>query len=418
MSTKELWSIASRAKKVRNTIYGFSGDLKKPYNNDDKSQPNLCIFAVATADSEIGYLFDNGEDEAHQWERIKDYIAHDRHYVYPDRQSDVANMILSLYNGQPMGTKYGRSKCIMSEPRYDDGTKIYDFRKNNLFSADSRISLYSNGYLAHEDNRIRAQFNGHSFLTHYDPILYNGIRTSVTRWKVNHGTRQKEKLANNPMLVGMVSDSDKSTAIAFAEIIYQYSRNVNGLALAGYHPDSTIFARKLIQNHKAIREAGLVCDHLTENRCNNFPWALALIPENLNKHFGERAAIAKPYFFFTVWDAKALIYKVKLGIMDDDVCWERRYSFLSLDEQRDGKFLYKEIFSAFKQKIGSEYTHTDGETYLRQWGDPERAYDTDNPLTAMVDEPTDTYPDALVAYSVHDLDEMPRITQEVTTDAI
>lgn len=407
-SAKELWSITAKHGATQNRIYGFSGSFDKVYDNKDSLE--LCIFSIAAKDKgkEVGYIFDNSSDNAHSWERIRDYIGggHRKYLVYLDDQSTVKNMILSLYSGQPMGTKHGRSKVVMDKPRYimEDGTKIYDLRIGNLYPPTERIPFYSNGYLAYEGKDIRAHFNGRSFFTEYDPLLYAGLYSSVTRWKLNYGTREKEKQNDNPMLVCMVSDFIEEVAIAYAEIIYQYHHNVNGLSLIDPRKDGIGFAQKLIKNHKDMMDAGLVCDHLTENRSNNYSWALAMVPNNFNATFGERSAIAKPWYFYTIWDKRSFCYRVEFGIDDGTRHEERRYSFVTLDERtKDGKYLYKELFSTFRQRIGPECAHTEDETYLRYWGNPERTYNVDNPLVAMSKKPTEAYPYAFSTFSDGDI---------------
>lgn len=97
-----------------------------------------------------------------------------------------------------------------------------------------------------------------------------------------------------------------------------------------------------------------------------------------------------------------------LGFDDGTKHWERRYSFISLDEQIGcEKYLYKEIFKAFKAKIGEDYTQTDDETFLRKWSAPERAYDKDNPLTAKPSALTYIETEAH-SFNKHDLDELPK----------
>lgn len=410
-AVKELWSMASKHGGTNNCIYGFSGAMKTPYQETDN--PILCVLTVAANDREIGFIFNNG-DGAHSWERIRDYICggHRKNTLYMNEMlpTHAQNLILALYNSEPMGTKHGKVKKIMNKPIIvsDDGVELYDFRENNMFPAEKRIPIYKNGYLASEGDLIRAQFNGKAFFTEYDPRLYAGICRSAINWKVNPGTRDKEIKQDNPMLVCMVSDLQQSVAISFAEIVCQYHRNLNGLADIEPRQGGYQFAEKLIANHLELRKNGLVCDHLTENRANNFSWAVAMVPEGLNKNFGNRSAIAKPYFLFTIFDKKRFSYRVALGFDDGTQHWERRYSFIGLDEQRgQEKYLYKEIFKAFKAKIGPDYAQTDGETFLREWSAPERVHDKDNPLTASLSTSTCIEIEAY-SFSKHDLDELPK----------
>lgn len=414
VAVKELWSITAKHGGTQNRIYGFSGGLDKPY--DDAEPPMLCIFSIVATDSgkEMGYIFNNAFEKVHSWARIRDYIGggHRKYLIYLDDQSAVKNMILSLYSGESMGTKHGRSKTIIDKPRYimEDGTEIYDLRIGNLFPPTAHVPMYGNGYLAHEGEDIRAHFNGRSFFTEYDPLLYAGLCASVTRWKLNYGTREKEKQSDNPMLVCMVSDSVESIAISFAEIIYQYHHNVNGISMIDPRKDGVKFAHQLIQNHRDMMDFDLVCDHLTENRANNYSWALAMVPNNLNATFGERSAVAKPYFFYTVWDKKSFCYLVNFGFNDGTHHWHRQYSFLTLyDKTEAGKYLYKEIYSSFRKKINPEYADTEDETYLRYWGDPIRAYDKGNPLTSMLKKSKGTRPYALSSFCGDDIANLPII---------
>lgn len=397
ISTKELWSITAKHGATQNKIYGFSGSLSTPYV--DEESPAMCIFTVESNNKkEIGFIFNNGSDDVHSWKLIMDHIGggHRKHLVYPDDWSAIKNIVLSLYNGQPLNTKHGKSKVIMSKPLYvmDDGTEteIYDFRIGNLYPSTERVPIYRNGYLAHEGNDIRAHFKGKSFFTEYDPLLYAGLCSSVVGWKLNYGTREKEKQRDNPMLVCMVSDFTENVAISFAEIVYQFHHHVNGLSLIDPRKDGIGFARMLIQNHRDMMDAGLVCDHLTEDRLNNFSWALAMIPNNFNATFGERSAIAKPWYFYTIWDKKSFLYRVEFGFDDGTLHEEHRYSFVTLYEQTESKeYLYKKLFSSFCKRIGVECAHTDGDTYLRYWGNPEHAHNANNPLIAMREKPAELY---------------------------
>lgn len=410
-AVKELWSMVSKHGGTINRIYGFSGAMRTPYQEAD--DPILCILTVAAKNREIGFVFNNG-DGAHSWKRIRDYICegHRKNTLYINEMlsTRIQNLILSLYNGEPIGTKHGRVKKIMSEPIIisDDGVELYDFRENNLFPAEKRIPIYKNGYLASEEDHIRAQFNGKAFFTEYDPRLYAGICRSAINWKVNPGTRDKEIEEDNPMLVCMVSDLQQRVAISFAEIVCQYHQNLNGLADIEPRRGGYQFAEKLIANHWELRKNGLVCDHLTEDRANNYSWALAIVPEGLNKNFGNRSAIAKPYFFFTIFDKKSLSYRVTLGFDDGTQHWERRYSFIGLDEQRgQEKYLYKEIFKAFKDKISPTYAQTDGETFLRKWSAPDRVHDKGNLLTATLGA-SPFIETSAYSFNTKDLDELPR----------
>lgn len=399
-AVREFWSCQSKHGDVRNTIYGFSGSFKQVYK--EENDPDYCILSVADDDQETSYLFNNG-DGMQSWERMASYIGgcHRMHIIYPNQHFAAKSMILSLYGGELMGSKHGRTKMIIGEPLYttEDGVDVYDFTRRNLFPAGRCIPLYGNGYLAREGDDIRAQFGGHDFYTEYDLRLYSGLYRSVCRWKTNLGKRPKEIERNNPMLIGMVSDFvEKECAVSFAELVYQYHHCVNGLSLIEPLQDDYQFCRRIRYNHKQISDDKLVCDHLTENRSNNYSWALALIPSELNKRITGRAAIAKPYFFYTVWDEKSGLYKLKLGYDDGTKYWERRYSFTGLDEMvGSGKYLYKEILEIFKKRIGPKYEYTDGDTWLRQWSNPQEAYNPQNPMRIMLKEPA-TYPDALTQF--------------------
>ena len=97
------------------------------------------------------------------------------------------------------------------------------------------------------------------------------------------------------------------------------------------------------------------------------------------------------------------IYKIKLGVNNGQVCWERRYQLENLGELGwqcgDGP-IYTTIFRAFQRRIGKKNSSTTGETCLRKWGNPVYAHDPDNPFVIAGMESLSIYPRAVDQFPV------------------
>jgi hypothetical protein len=205
----------------------------------------------------------------------------------------------------------------------------------------------------------------------------------------------------------------KPVIVSFAEIVGTYFRG---------QIDRNRPIESICENHAALMGKGrekTIYDHLTHNTECNFQWAIAPITETLNKQAQERDKIKPPFYFFTVYDKTIDKYKVKLGVCGFG--WERCYLFDDLmyknpDEDiftprfntgsRKDNTLYIALYERFKNKIGQENVHAET-SYLSYWAKPELAYGEGNILTAMVDEPADTYTPALKGFLEDNWDDMP-----------
>ena len=237
------------------------------------------------------------------------------------------------------------------------------------------------------------------------------MSNTIQGYKVNPGTRPEEKAANNPSLILRVKNGYGPTKdIAFAEIVYQFFSGLDSLREIAETGDWTKTSRKIVQNHFFLSSYNQVCDHLTENRANNYPWAVGMIPQSLNKTIGSRASIGYPYYFLTMRDVHTGIYKIKLGVNNGQVCWERRYQLENLGELGwqcgDGP-IYTTIFRAFQRRIGKKNSSTTGETCLRKWGNPVYAHDPDNPFVIAGMESLSIYPRAVDQFPVDVQDGVP-----------
>ena len=284
--------------------------------------------------------------------------------------------------------------------------------KNIILKLKECLSMKTiDGIIFRENNDLVARIDDHAFYTTYNPLLYEILSNTIQGYKVNPGTRPEEKAANNPSLILRVKNGYGPTKdIAFAEIVYQFFSGLDSLREIAETGDWTKTSRKIVQNHFFLSSYNQVCDHLTENRANNYPWAVGMIPQSLNKTIGSRASIGYPYYFLTMRDVHTGIYKIKLGVNNGQVCWERRYQLENLGELGwqcgDGP-IYTTIFRAFQRRIGKKNSSTTGETCLRKWGNPVYAHDPDNPFVIAGMESLSIYPRAVDQFPVDVQDGVP-----------
>lgn len=268
-----------------------------------------------------------------------------------------------------------------------------------------------NDLIVRKGNDLVIQVNDYAFYTTYDPLLHKVLGNVIRGYKVNQGTRPEEKAADNPALIFRVKNGYGPTKdITFAETVHQFFSGFDSLREIAETEDWIETSRKIVQNHFFLSSYNQVTDHLTENRANNYPWAVGMIPQSLNKTIGSRASIGYPYYFLTMRDTHTGIYKIKLGVNDGQICWERRYQLDSLGELGwqcgDGP-IYSTIFRAFQRRIGKKNISATEETCLRKWGNPAYAHDQDNPFLIMDMEPLSIYPRAVVQFQVDAKDGMP-----------
>lgn len=213
-----------------------------------------------------------------------------------------------------------------------------------------------NDFIVRKGDDLVIQVNDYAFCTTYDPLLHKVLGNVIRGYKVNQGTRPEEKAANNPALIFRVKNGYGPTKdIAFAEIVHQFFSGFDSLREIAETGDWVEMSRKIVQNHFFLSSYNQVCDHMTENRSNNHPWAVGMIPQSLNKSIGSRASIGYPYYFLTMRDTHTGIYKIELGVNDGQICWERRYQLDSLSElgwQCGDGLIYSTIFRAFQRRIG------------------------------------------------------------------
>ncbi len=176
----------------------------------------------------------------------------------------------------------------------------------------------------HKDNDLVIQVNDYAFYTTYDPLLYEVLGNTTRGYKVNPGTRPEEKAADNPALILRVKNGYGQTKdIAFAEIVYQFFSGFDSLREIAETGDWTETSRKIVQNHVFLSSYNQVCDHLTENRANNYPWAVGMMSQSLNKTIGSRASIKIQYYFLTMRDMRTGIYNCALPAKTDTKCREK-----------------------------------------------------------------------------------------------
>lgn len=446
---KELWRIEGKHRigesfeRVQNALYGFTGNPLQPYSQSDQA-PDYCIFTVAdTSGLETGWLFENDMiDDVRIGDRLKAFIENDgkqqvfyrlRNTARTDGKPKISlhDLLYSFRYGMTAEqTRALDVEMIDSVATINIcGVEVFDLTWNNIVSDEklSAVFFSSKGenkvagsilhgkntlcinlpeWLKDEETGERILIPRH-FTTQFDKKL-GRILNVITRggsWVVGCGA-----------LLAVLPGADRKQAfVSFAEIVGTYHRGQIDLS----RPIESI-----VENHTKLMRRGIVYDHMTHNKMNNFPWALAPIPDTLNKQLQGRDKIKPPYYFFTLYDPAVNQYRVKLGFYN---LWERRYLFDDLgyrngedivftlqykptDDVPGKDCLYATVYRKFLDKIGPANRKAKT-SYLSHWADPERAFDPDNMYTAMLDEPVETYRPALEAWieDGENFDDMPMI---------
>lgn len=374
---EELWNRAGKHRKSYNLIYGINKNPFKPYQPN--TTPECFIFVVKNKNGEIGYLFDNNiRDGTQLWEIIAKQIEAQRRILYAgNAKAELLKLAEEFYGTQGL-------KTISVDPCWQLGDiPVYDLRQRNLISQTITSPVFRNAILVIREPDMFVDCKGHLFWTEYDPTLYAALQ-KVTGWKLNRGRaadHEKEEYA----LVATVRDGKVRVDIAFAEIVWLFHHG---------RLDVSNLQMSAIQNRIELSKDGLVIDHLTQHRANNFSWSLAAIPSTLNSSLSDRDRIAKPFYFLTVFDKSIGKFRVKFGNRDTG----REYKFLFDDLASDGN--YAALLKNFCERIGSKNLSPNADSFLRYWSDPEKAHDPDNMLVAMLSEPVETYCSAPLADSL------------------
>lgn len=424
-SIKELWRIEGK-RKVKNILYGFTGNFLVPYDQSN-IDPEYCIFSVVSQDGvETSYIFSNDEidgERIHQ--RLAEFInngdSKNKKLFYRNKKhgyrarinnSNVAVELLDLLISFRLKMTPEDAKRVHARLIDKKATKsfsnhmIYDLRWENI-AYDGQ--LQSHNFIGNGDNEryLRIEKKGdvlcvrigeECFCTEFSPALCRILNELINAgsWSIKEGA----------LIIDFWKGTERIATVAFSEIVGTFFRG---------QIDMERPVESIIGNHSKLverKEHGkrIVYDHLTHNKKNNFPWALAPMTQRLNVQMQGRDKIKPPYFFFTCYDAALDKYRVKLGAYG---LWERRYLFddLCYRNNEDDVFaaqyepepkksepgkdsLYATIYNKFKKKIGTKNMGAQT-SYLSYWADPERVSDPENMLVAMLDEQAEMYRDAL-----------------------
>lgn len=448
-SIKELWRIEGKHRvgesfeRVQNVLYGYTGNPLQPYNQSDQV-PDYCIFTVAdTGGLETGWLFENNKiDDVRIGDRLKAFIENDgkqqvfyrlRNTARTDGKPKVSlhDLLYSFRYG--MTAEQAR---VLDVGMIDNvatinihGVEVFDLTWDNIVSDEKLSAVFFSGK---GENKVAGSilYGKNTLCINLPEWLKDketGERISILR----HFTTQLDPklgriliminhfgswvIGDGALMAILPGEDGKQVFVSFAEIVGTYHRNQIDLS----QPIASI-----VENHANLMKQGSVYDHMTHNKMNNFPWALAPIPNTLNKQMQGRDKIKPPYYFFTVYDPEIKQYRVKLGFYN---LWERRYLFDDLgyrngedivltpqykptDDTTGKDSLYATIYRKFLDKIGTANRKAKT-SYLSHWAEPERAFDPDNLYTAILSESVETYRPALEAWlnDGQGFDDMPTI---------
>lgn len=430
MKSKTISKIWEKQGKLgaKNIIYGFSGNPLTKY--DANVEPDMCIFAYVTKNGvEKGWLFDNIEiDGVRLRKRLASYIEdqnslfikNDKSRPYSIRtqaNTELWDVLYAMWRNTTVEDAAASNVRMMD--KYEritfHGEPVYDMTFENLVSDKMRMHRFMNGK---GDNQHMAFFFERDDVLHmsirnieaekrrgnsseiFDPIYMDyvtqfsyGIYNILTRitaegsWFVHKGS-----------LMFYFSRNKEKVSISFAEIVGTYWANM---------VDQTNPKESIIGNRKRFSKEGIVFDHLTHNKENNFAWAISPVPDKLNSQLRGRDDIKPPYYFWTVYDTLTQKHRVKCGMYGR---WDRRYLFDRSEYISDNAedSLYITILKKFKEKIGKTNMEK-GASYLSYWSMPEQMHNPENPLAAMSKEPEAGYRPAREAWAADgcSFDDMP-----------
>lgn len=444
-SVREIWRVDGKYQingtKVQNVLYGYSGNPLRPY--DDDTEPMFCIFTtINTNGTETGYLFTNKKNNGiYTSVRLIDFIEGEgkkrifyskEHRAHTSDKIELWDLLYHFRYGTTLEqAKKLNVRMIDKEPcMWFGGVKVFDLTFDNLISDEMLSAKFISG---NGDKRVygeilRRENTTCVYLPDRKTDECTGDEVFVPKYYVTSFCPELVYVLNR------ITD-DGAWGISYGALNVKFSKSLKDPVTVSYAEIVGTFYRgkidlsrpidSIIANHsKLMHDEKIVFDHLTHNKENNFPWALAPITDTLNKQMQARDKIKPPYFFFTVYDPVIDKYKLKFGIYG---LWERRYLFedLACRNSEDNDFstwykpaddkpgkdsLYATIYSRFKDKIGDENMKAKL-SYLSYWADIERALSSDNMYTAMLHEPVETYRPALEAWveDGQNLDDMPEI---------
>lgn len=248
---------------------------------------------------------------------------------------------------------------------------VHELTKQNLRSDSRETYIHTSGVTVRADHEIMITSKGQFFFVDWDEDLHHFL-CSIRTWgahsgdlKVDFGTGAKTPLY-------WIADS-------FSRGEITRDTSVKDLkALWGQRDDT-----------KQV-------DHLTENKRNNFSWALIETEKAHNQHLlDHRTRIRAPYYFYTVNDRKRGKLLVECGVAG--LAYRKRFVFDDLGQE------YLECFDAFKEYAKAAGCFSKGKSLLSYWGEPERAGAPQNPLVALLSEDMNTFE----RYSKEALDDVP-----------
>lgn len=273
--------------------------------------------------TEIGWRFNNDSiDGVRISDRLKRFIENDGEQLlfyctlnrkFPRTKAPCIGLNHLLYSLH-YGVSLERAKELNVEMLDNNanidmcGIQIFDFTWGNLISDDILSAVFFSGngenkvmgsllrgkdtLCIHLPEKVtdketgEVSFVDRDYTTLFDTGLCH-VLNKVTRagsWNIGDGA----------LIADFWDGGNRITTVAFAEIVGTYFRGQIDMS----HPVESI-----IENHAKLREDEnhadkVLYDHLTHNKENNFPWALAPVTNTINAQMNGRDKIKPPYFFF------------------------------------------------------------------------------------------------------------------------
>lgn len=392
--TKELWRY--EADKVKNIMFGFERDPFSKYNAE--VTPELCVLRVVNEKGvAVDWLIKNTEiNGKRESEYLKEvilgydkpfylnsnqkgcHIKEDQHLslpavVYAFEQQipieEAKTLNVRTINKYPIMFKEDESKTML----------VYDCTPENLLADNMLVAENSNVTVncdvstmflsRHKNNMDGAILD--NFYTELKHGLIHIFNVLLPNAKI-HWSLYKNALKCDIRIKGRIM-------VAFSEIVWLYH---NGKI------DLNNPIQSIIKGHDELSAKGIVIDHLSERKSNNFIIMLAPVPSDVNSSFGaRRSTIKRPYFFYIVYSPENNKVYVMAGIENGYI---KKFVF-SLEDHA----IYNACFNEFADilKKAGYITKDRNENLFYYWSDPLKMEDEDNPLIKLSKMSADSFED-------------------------
>ena len=367
-AVNEIWKgktwyyIIVRDEAGREYTASFDGGMEHPFSFPTGEEGTIGDYARALIEeiskgrqfyyNKGGNPFSNGSGEG---------LASALYRIYHGEEGVNAAKVRKANNG---GMKIVSDRAEdQEEIKFCQDHFVHELTRQNLRSDSRGTHIHTTGVTVKADHGIMITSKGNFFFVDWNEDLHHFL-CSIRTWGAHSGDLKVDFGTGGKIPLYWIADSFSRGEI---------TRDTSIKTL-----------RKLWKQRDDTKQV----DHLTENKRNNFSWALIETNKGDNQRLLDyRSRIRAPYYFYTVNDRKRGRLLVECGVAG--CCYRKRFVFEELGQE------YLECFDAFKgyAKAAGCFSKSSpkGKSLLSYWGEPERAGDPQNPLVALLSEDINTF---------------------------